>query len=358
MKLPQKVIIKVTQECNLACLYCYTGLRHHGEMSLPSLVRLVSQFALHAKNPVHFIWHGGEPTLRGVDFYREAILLQKESKVGFTNSMQSNGTFLDEKFIHLCKENNLRIGFSLDGIPQTHNKCRPFTSGDASFDITFGNIKLAQQHNIGGKGAILVLNSITIKHLHEIYQFFKTSGISLKINPLIRAGCAQENQHLTISADEYAAALIELFDIYVNESPAIHIEPFDMLMGNLATKTNCGTCVQSRNCQKNFISINHNLDVFPCARFDHIPEFCYGNLQKQELPEVLDSPLRTRLLSRNAELDPKCSKCPFIESCYGGCMNNAYNSGDVLGRDHYCSGYRRLFAHIANFIRSQISSLN
>ena len=215
-------------------------------------------------------------------------------------------------------------------------------------------MQFARDHNIGGTGAIVVLNSFTRMHLERIYNFFKTQHFSMKINPLIRAGRAELRPDLGITPDDYADTMIPLFDRYVTECPDIRIDPFDMLLGNVALGENKGVCIFNTNCQHNFMSVTQDGDAYPCARFDGDPAMRYGNILTDGLPAILRSVLRTRLLTRNAQLDPICSRCGYLKCCYGGCMNNGYmRRHNPLDRDYYCTGYRKLYDHINAFIGTQ-----
>ena len=121
----------VGARCNLDCAYCYytekTALAHGvHEMSDETLTRFVREYiALQpATAPVQFTWHGGEPLLRGMDFYRKAISLQQEYAEGRTieNCMQTNGTLLTPAWCQFLHEQHFLVGLTMDGPKWIHNR--------------------------------------------------------------------------------------------------------------------------------------------------------------------------------------------------------------------------------------------
>jgi uncharacterized protein len=355
---PRNVIVKVTNACNLACKYCYAGDAGSGVMSTPVLERLIESFA-QLKQPVSFIWHGGEPLSAKLSFYEYAMYLQywhsKRSGFHFRNNIQTNGTLVTNEVVDFCKRHDTRLGFSLDGPAEFHDDMRPFTNGTGSFSSVYSGMKLARENGVGGGGAIIVLNARTIPHLPEIYKFFASEGLNMKVNPLICAGHAKSHfAGLGITPAHYAEAMKALFDRYVSDCPRIAIEPFDSLIGNVAFDENKGICLFSENCQEGFICVTQNGDVYPCGRFDGSANWKYGNIMVANLDRILESPARNILLKRNAQANSVCKKCRFIKSCYGGCMNNGFTRrGNPMDRDFYCAGYKELFSYIESFVREQ-----
>ncbi len=96
------VIIKTTSTCNLACKYCYATNRTgrvdpSSRMSFGTLNELIRQFSQCLVSQIHFIWHGGEPLLAGLDFYQHVVDLQRRyirSGVSIVNSIQTNAVLI------------------------------------------------------------------------------------------------------------------------------------------------------------------------------------------------------------------------------------------------------------------------
>ena len=130
------VMVKpVGSRCNMRCSYCYYLSRdqystHEVQtvMSDQMLERLIRDTIKASPGPVvSFVWHGGEPTLAGLDFYKEAVRIQKKYlPQGKTcwNNLQTNGLLLDEEWCDFLKKENFDVGISIDGIRLVHDKYR------------------------------------------------------------------------------------------------------------------------------------------------------------------------------------------------------------------------------------------
>lgn len=358
-----EVIMKVTNRCNLACRYCYVEDNSSNDMSKEVLERALEQIAEVNNNcSSSIIWHGGEPLILGLDFFEEAVYVQhwlkKKKSANFFNSVQTNGTLVNDSVIEFCLKYDFGIGFSLDGPKNIHGKTRVRADGTNSFQEAFNGLLLAKEAGLSS-GAIVVVNKHTLSCLDEIYGFFRDNKLSMKLNPLIYSGCAKQNiDTLGITPEEYAKAMVYLFDKYIGDSGFVrNIDPFDVILGNVATNTSRGCCTFGRNCQDHFVSISPIGDVYPCGRFDGLPDFNMGNIMTEHLSQILESELKKSFLSRGAENIKACRGCEFVNVCNAGCMNNGYMvKGDFLDKDYYCEGYKIIFAHIQQRVREEIHS--
>ena len=75
---------------------------------------------------VQFVWHGGEPLVMGLDFYRKALEFQQKYAGGKTvhNSLQTNGTLLTREWARFFKEHDFLLGVSIDGPQDIHDRFR------------------------------------------------------------------------------------------------------------------------------------------------------------------------------------------------------------------------------------------
>ena len=363
---PLTIIAKPTHECNLACKYCYVGeSAERGKMSEEILQRSlerVSDFV----DCSHWIWHGGEPLLMGVDFFREIKTLQTFYEARgkkFSNGIQTNGTLLDDEILQFCEETeDFHIGTSLDGPEEIHNMTRIYSNGDGSFRDVLRGIKLAQKRGVG-RGAICVISSENIDHPREIYDFFKQEGLGLKLNPLVRAGRGDENfTDLGVTPKQYGSFLIRMWNIYNRDvqktgTVSIDVNPFITVIGNLECQNPVG-CNYSSSCRDHFISIGPQGDVYPCGRFDGLREFWMGNVNSHSLEDIMNSPVNLHLKERSPEKMSGCNICTYQKICNGGCMDHAYsNGGDIFERDYYCSAYKKLFSKMEDVLVEETNSV-
>lgn len=356
-------IVKVTNCCNLACKYCYTpDSAFFGSMSLQTVEKLIEGVATYldrdANRHFTFLWHGGEPLLRGKPFYSRIAELQRTllPKGLYTNLVQSNLTLLDEEYCDLFQEHQFRMGTSLDGPADLHDANRIHReSGKGSFADVMGSISLAKQRGLQ-ISALLVINRKNIGRISDIYRFFKEQDIDIKIGSLTISGQALHNyQHVGITPLEFAACLIELFDLWFSDpdpTPAfMNLEDIvDTIMQSRPIE-----CAHLKNCQRHFVSISPNGEVYPCGRFEGTKDFLYGSLESQTLTEIMQSPVRCRVVAQLDKRSAECKGCEWSEICNGGCMNHGYREDGTIGRDYYCEAYKRIFSYIKSRLTVELN---
>tara|TARA_Y100000310_G_C20691377_1_gene822475 strand:+ start:2277 stop:3398 length:1122 start_codon:yes stop_codon:yes gene_type:complete len=358
------VIMKPTHSCNLACKYCYIeDGAEQGIMDKTTLKNSIEKIVHFngGEKGTHFIWHGGEPILMGVEFFENILSIQKNlgRKYKVSNGIQTNGTLLNSDLLDFIEKNrDFYLGLSLDGPRELHNQTRVYKGGKGSFDDVMRGIDLIKGRTRIGGGVIAVITQINIDHFLELYSFFKDNDINFKANPLIRSGEANKNYNqIAISPKQYGDFLINLFDIwfYDSEGDKISVDPLEKIAGNLITGSPVG-CNYSESCQNNFISIGPLGDVYPCGRFDGVQEFRYGNINHDSVENLLNVSSRKLLLQRSVETIEGCRPCEYKEICNAGCIHNAYMvNGQVNEKDYYCTSYKMIFNHIKEAIKKEIN---
>lgn len=144
--------------CNLDCKYCYflskemlypdSDFRMADEM-LEAYIRQTIQ--AHQSPEIVVAWQGGEPTLMGLDFFRRSIALEKKYiKPGTSvqNTLQTNGTLLDDEWCEFFRENGFLIGLSVDGPRVMHDLYRVDKGGQPTFDKVMRAARLMQKHDV------------------------------------------------------------------------------------------------------------------------------------------------------------------------------------------------------------------
>jgi len=361
-------IVKPTYACNLGCLYCYEGGRAEAcqRMSLDTLRNVITKLAQYhgSERTIHIIWHGGEPLLMGLNFFRAAVQIQQEMgpDYEFDNSIQTNGTLLSDEVLDFFQEHDFSIGTSLDGPQWLHDFTRPYANGHSSFDDILRAVSQMQErkgrgsdHSIGG-GVIAILTKPVLPHLDEFYEFFRDNGISVKINPIFYAGRgATVREKLGITPNEYGDAMVYLFDRWFYEPEyVIDIDPFDLILGNLMTGEPWG-CQFGPACWDQYIAVDPRGNVHPCGRWSSEEPFSLGNLNEQDVVDVLRSPVLEQFRRERAKAALKCRTCEFHTICNSGCIENGYLIRQRLSdRDIYCVGYRRMFAHLREGLLAEL----
>ena len=359
---PLTVIIEPTYNCNLECKYCY--VHQNAEKSIRmgegTLENAITKFAFfNGKNEeTRFLWHGGEPLFVGLGFYKEVVQIQgKLERKGykFDNSMQTNGTLINEETAEFFKKYNFSIGLSIDGPKELNNKTRVYKKNKnadrGTFDDILNAIHLLREKG-NDVGVIITLNKHNINELPLIYRFLKQEKLSAKFNSLLKSGSAIKNyEELAVSPNGHKKAKLEVLDMWINDEDPIHLTDFELMARNVLNKGKGCECYFSDSCQKSFISVGPDGDIYPCGEFNGNEKFRYGNINQDSIEKILLSPIRQQLLKRAKNIK-QCTGCEYQELCNGGCMSNAHAfSGNVANKDPYCSVYKTLFGYFSDFIK-------
>lgn len=298
------------------------------------------------------IWHGGEPMLWGIENYRAIFAYMQQELGGYEvqNSMQTNLSLINDDWIDLFLQYNVRVGFSLDGMADVHNKQRVGIHGEPTFERIIANYHRCKQCGMH-IGCIVVGSKKHIGRIAELYQFMRNEGINFKFNPLFQSGEAQNNMdEYGITPDEYAQMAIELFDLWYNDQKSEIAESnFVEIASNIATGKPSG-CMFSKNCQDNFMAIAPTGDVMPCGRFcdDDLLCYSYGNLHKESLVDIVSHIKKSEIYKRAEYIaESECVRCKWYHICHGGCLHEGFlSSGDYKQKSFLCSAYKLIFAHI------------
>ena len=166
--------------CNLDCAYCfflskellYPGSRFRmADELLETYIRQLLE--AHQIPEVYIAWQGGEPTLMGVDFFRRSIEYQeKYRKPGTTilNTIQTNGTLIDDELALFFKQNNFLVGISIDGPREMHDAYRWDKGGKGTFDKVMRGLGYLQKHGVD-YNVLTTLHRANAAHPVELYRF-------------------------------------------------------------------------------------------------------------------------------------------------------------------------------------------
>jgi len=371
--------------CNLNCTYCYylekknlysdvQSFRMKEEV-LESFIR--QNIESQTVPVIQFVWQGGEPTLLGLDFFERVLELQ--AKYGgnkqILNSLQTNGTRIDEQWARFLARHNFLTGISIDGPQHLHDYYRKDKKGNGSFREVMRGIQLLKEHG-AEFNTLTVVNSHNAKHPKEIYAFLRSIGSRfIQFIPIVeQQSDPSENSalelispdysgraHLTdwsVSSTEYGRFLTSIFDEWVVRDVGRHfVQIFDTTLANWVNHEP-GLCIFDRTCGEAAV-LEHNGDLYSCDHFVY-PENYLGNILQHSLQELMKSEKQMQFgLNKETGLPEKCRKCRFLRICRGGCPKNRIHKTQEPNRrvNHLCKGYQYFFTHVAPYMNYMAEEL-
>ncbi len=371
--------------CNLKCEYCFylekRALYGHGEdyrMSDDVLRAYIEQYVNAQPVPdVEFVWHGGEPMLAGLDFYRRVIEFQKpfRSRKRIRNVVQTNGTFLTDEWCEFFRQNDFFIGLSLDGPRDVHDRYRLDRAGRPTFDAVMGGLRLLQKHGVEFNILACVARETASMPL-EVYRFFKSEGVEfiqfipivervpddatravgLDLAPPAERGADRMSTRVTewaVEPERYGDFLIAVFDEWVRRDVGTtFVMNFEWALASWMRRP--GTvCVFSRTCGTS-VALEHNGDVFACDHYVY-PEYRLGNVLDGDLGAMVERSVATGFgAHKEATLPQVCRECEVLEACWGGCPKDRFATtmrGEP-GLNYLCAGYKKFFLHARKYLRT------
>ena len=362
--------------CNLACKYCYyqeknklypTAQRHL--MSDEMLEQFTREYIeAQTMNQVLFTWHGGEPLLRSIDFYRKALSLQQKYAGGrrIDNVIQTNGTLLTDEWCEFFAQNHWLVGISIDGPQPDHDHYRLTAAGKPSWQKVMQGIKLLKKHGVEWN-AMAVVNAYNVNHPLEFYRFFKENGCQfLQFTPIVErltrhedgrtlASLADKNEiplsEASVTPEQWGYFLCAIFDEWVRKDVGkIFVEIFDCTLANWMG-ISPGICAYSKECGHAGV-MEHNGDVYSCDHFV-FPEYKLGNIRDQSLIDMLYGEQQQEFSRlKHSSLPRQCKECDMEFACHGECPKNRFMKdkyGDS-GLNYLCPGYYHYYQHVAPYM--------
>lgn len=362
--------------CNLACKYCYylekdklypTAQRHL--MSDEMLEQFTREYIeAQTMNQVLFTWHGGEPLLRSIDFYRKALSLQQKYARGrrIDNVIQTNGTLLTDEWCEFFAQNHWLVGISIDGPQPDHDHYRLTAAGKPSWKKVMQGIKLLKKHGVEWN-AMAVVNAYNANHPLEFYRFFKENGCQfLQFTPIVErltrhedgrtlASLADKDEislsEASVAPEQWGYFLCAIFDEWVRKDVGkIFVEIFDCTLANWMG-VSPGICAYSKECGHAGV-MEHNGDVYSCDHFV-FPEYKLGNIRDHSLIDMLYGEQQQEFSRlKHSSLLRQCKECDMEFACHGECPKNRFMKdkyGDS-GLNYLCPGYYHYYQHVAPYM--------
>lgn len=343
--------------CNMCCEYCFytdeTAKREtssYGMMTLDTLEQIIKKALSFAEGYCSVLFQGGEPTLAGLDFYKAVIAFEQKwniNKVTIENSIQTNGLLIDEEWAQFLHQNHFLVGISLDGTKDVHDKCRKDHKYEGTFQQVMHTIELFRKYHVEFN-ILSVVTKHTISHTKEIYAFFKEMGFEWQqyipcLNPLDEHDVCYD---YSLSSEDYATFLKELFDCWYEEAKSGHLRYVRYFIGlmNLLCRRAPGACEMNGVCSRQFV-IEADGSIFPCD-FYMLDEWNLGNFVTDSFEAIEKRREELLFIQKSETLPPTCSDCHWVYLCRGGCRRDRISGeNDTLGKNRHCAAFKDFFSY-------------
>lgn len=346
----------VSEDCNLACDYCYystckgkpgKSIRKIDSVLLDSFIQ---EYMSLSQGMTSFAWQGGEPLLAGLDFFEEVVALQAKhapANTVISNSLQTNGTLITERWARFFNRYHFLLGVSLDGPQAIHDLRRVDSQGGGSFDRVMTGISHLRNYDVDFN-ILTVIHKGNVGKAKELFEFYEQEEFRfVQFIPCMEfhsQHTAQPGKY-EISPKEYGDFLCAAFDCWYNDgNPYISERFFDNMLSVYAHRES-ELCVHRKSCSQTLI-LEQNGDVFPCDFYIH-PDWKVGNVGVNRLTEIRRHPLYREFVELKTKLPESCPSCPWLSLCYGGCPRSRTWSDDMQtsGTDYFCESYRQVYAY-------------
>ncbi len=362
---PLTVMVKpVGSRCNMHCSYCYyldrgkySSHEKQLRLNLNLLEKLIRQTIEASPGPVvSFVWHGGEPTLAGLDFYRYVIEYElRYLPAGWQvwNNIQTNGLLLDDQWCEFLAENHFDVGVSIDGTAAMHDKNRPDLGGHGTYERVRRSIERLKKAGIS-PDLLCTVNSDTVTEPLAVYRALRDLNTGwIQFIPVVErvpagdcpSGEIPVSEH-SVRPEQYGHFLCEIFDEWLTcdlggTDVQLFAETARVMAGGQAS-----LCTMAPTCGRVLIA-EEDGSVYSCDHFVN-PDHRIGSLKKTRIDVLSDS--AQQLSFGNAKRDTltgHCLKCPWLYICNGGCPKDRFgiSSEGEQGQYYLCAGLEQYFSH-------------
>ncbi len=361
--------------CNLDCTYCYflsKELLYPGsrfEMAYDLLETYTKEYIAAQRVPeVTFAWQGGEPTLLGLEFYEHAVALQRKHRrpgMRIQNTLQTNGTLLDDAWCAFFGRHDFLVGLSVDGPERLHDAYRVNKGGKGSFNQVMRGLALLKKHRVDFN-ILTTLHAANAPYPLEVYHFLRdeVGARFMQFIPIVERANGtgfQEGTDVTdrsVTATQYGDFLSQIFDEWVRKDVGdVYVQMFDVALAAWVGMSP-GLCVFEKTCGT-ALALEHNGDVYSCDHYVE-PDYLLGNLQELPLLEMVASEKQRAFGQVKDDTLPQgCRDCEVRFVCNGGCPKDRIltTPDGEPGLNYLCAGYRSFFNYIGPAMQFMASEL-
>lgn len=361
MRLHTILIKPASGLCNMQCDYCFycdetikREVQSYGMMSEETLKNIVKKAMFQARGEICFAFQGGEPTLRGLEFYKRVVELEERfnrNHVRVMNSFQTNGLNIDEAWCDFFYKHDFLVGVSVDGTKMIHDKYRHSRDGGPTYDKIRNSVRLLEEHGVQ-YNILTVVTSAVALNIKEIYQEYKRNGWKYQqyiacLDPL---GEEPGTREYSLTPKLYGQFLIDLFKLWYKDwrrGKSPYIRQFENYIGIMLGMLP-ESCEQRGTCSIQCVT-EADGSVYPCD-FYVMDEYRLGNFNTGSVKDFFESEIGRDFVKDSRQLSEMCKDCQWYQLCRGGCRRHRIQDEDQY-RSYFCEGYKMFFEQCAEQMR-------
>ena len=340
----------VGNHCNLHCSYCYAApfkKEKYKILDLKLLEKVIKE-ALELSDNVIISWHGGEPTMVGLDYFKDYMKIvnkYKKDNQNVVNMLQTNATLITDDMAQFFKDNGFIISISLDGDETSHNKNRYNYKGQGSFKDTMAGVEKLRKHGIFPP-LIATVTQSTINDGLKNFNFFVNNGLKeIKFSHVYDS----DTDEFSINNEEWYNYTRSILDEWLKlQDRSIKIREIDEILSWIIGK-NLNICANQGMCLS-WLSVDEDGDIYPCEylRKDNP----YGNIKEMNLKDVFSSDSYLKFKNKVISMPDKCKKCELLNFCHNGCPATRIKENKLSydGLYVYCEQRKSLINDIKNML--------
>ena len=355
--------------CNLECQYCYYLDRQPSPPDIQSFrmpddlleTYIIQHIAASPGPAITFSWHGGEPTLLGLDYFRKIAGLQRKHQPRNThiyNGIQTNGILLDDEWCRFLVSECFGVGLSLDGPQELHDRYRTTRGKEPTHRQVMRSFERLKKHQISCD-ILCAVHDQNVLHPVQVYRFFKEIGSQyLGFLPIVKKvqGTESDVAPWTVPADLFGEFLCSIFDEWTRQDMGrVTVQIFEEA-ARPAQGLDHSLCIFRKTCGEIPV-VEHTGDLYSCDHFVDA-QHRLGNIREIPFSELLKSPAQKAFgKAKQTTLPRYCRQCDVLDMCNGGCPKDRFirtPDGDP-GLNYLCRGFRHFFSHSRPFFRKVVA---
>lgn len=354
---PLSVLIKpASGSCDLRCRYCFyedetqnRSTANYGMMREETLEQIIKKILAYADGSCTIGFQGGEPTLRGLDFFERLIRLEKRhnlKKVTINHAIQTNGMHLDERWAAFFKRNHFLVGLSMDGNPDVHDSLRVDAHGSGTHSRVMQAVELLNKYHVDFN-ILCVVTRLNASKVEDIYRFFMSNNLVYQqyiacLDPL---GAPRGSQPYSLLPEDYGTFLTRLFDLWYEDRSAgkfVYNRYFEnlaaLMLGYPPEQCGMGRCAPQ-------LVIEADGSVYPCD-FYMLDDYRLGNLNTDSVHDIAEVWNRSAFAQESTKGLEQCRKCQWAMLCRGGCRRDRQETElHNISHNYFCPAYKKFFEH-------------